>query len=91
MPLTHEEIKAIKSEIIQECKNIFVQIDDCNTVQAENSKRFANDDKRIDLILLEQRQMRTETKSALRLNNWLTTAVLGALVSGIIGYFFLFA
>ena len=54
MPLTHEEITAIKNEVIAECKNIFVQIDECNTVQAENQKRFANDDKRIDRILLLQ-------------------------------------
>ena len=39
MAMTHEEVTAIKTEIIAECKNIFVQIDDCNTAQAENQKK----------------------------------------------------
>ena len=76
MALTHEEVTAIKNEIIAECKNIFVQIDDCNTVQAENNKRFANDDKRIDRILLLQE---SNTKS-LQKNNWLTTAILSVII-----------
>lgn len=76
MPLTHEEITSIKKEVIAECKNIFVQIDDCNTVQSENQKRFANDDKRIDRILLLQEN---NTKS-LQKNNWLTTAILSVII-----------
>lgn len=76
MPLTHEEITAIKKEVIADCKNIFVQIDDCNTVQSENQKRFANDDKRIDRILLLQEN---NTKS-LQKNNWLTTAILSVII-----------
>lgn len=76
MALTHEEITAIKKEIITECKNIFMQIDDCNTVQAENQKKFANDDKRIDRILLLQEN---NTKS-LQKNNWLTTAILSVII-----------
>ena len=76
MALAHEEIAAIKKEVIDECKNIFVQIDDCNTVQAENNKRFANDDKRIDRILLLQE---SNTK-ALQKNNWLTTAILSVII-----------
>ena len=76
MALTHEEITAIKKEVIAECKNIFVQIDDCNTVQAENNKRFANDDKRIDRILLLQEN----TTKSLQKNNWLTTAILSVII-----------
>lgn len=76
MALTHEEITAIKEEVITECKNIFVQIDDCNTVQSENQKKFANDDKRIDRILLLQEN---NTK-ALQKNNWLTTAILSVII-----------
>lgn len=74
--MTHEEITAIKKEIIAECKNIFVQIDDCNTVQAENQKLFANDDKRIDRILLLQEN----TTKSLQKNNWLTTAILTVII-----------
>ena len=76
MALSHEEITAIKKEVIAECKNIFVQIDDCNIVQSENQKRFANDDKRIDRILLLQEN---NTKS-LQKNNWLTTAILSVII-----------
>ena len=89
MAMTHEEVTAIKTEIIAECKNIFVQIDDCNTVQAENQKKFANDDKRIDVILFEQKQMREETKSGLKFNNWLTAAVLVAIIGAVVAFYVL--
>lgn len=80
MGFTHEEIMTIKKEVIAECKNIFVQIDDCNTVQAENQKKFANDDKRIDRILLLQENI---TKS-LQKNNWLTTSILTVIIGLVI-------
>ena len=80
MPLTHDEITAIKKEVINECKNIFVQIDDCNTVQSENQKKFANDDKRIDRILLLQEN----TTKSLQKNNWLTTAILSVIIGIVI-------
>ena len=80
MAMTHEEVTAIKTEIIAECKNIFVQIDDCNKVQAKNQKKFANDDKRIDRILLLQE---SNTK-ALQKNNWLTTAILTVIIGLVI-------
>lgn len=76
MALTHEEITAIKNEVIAECKNIFVQIDDCNDKQNKVNEKFANDDKRIDRILLLQE---TTTKS-LQKNNWLTTAILSVII-----------
>jgi hypothetical protein len=85
MPLTHDEITAIKKEVINECKNIFVQIDDCNITQAENNKRFANDDKRIDRIMYLQE----DTNNKLTKNNWLTTTILGIIIAGVIGYIFL--
>lgn len=69
MALTHEEITAIKEEVITECKNIFVQIDDCNDRQGEINKKLANDDKRIEILIHQQ-----------TINNWLT----GAIASGII-------
>ena len=89
MPLTHEEITAIKKEVIADCKNIFVQIDDCNDKQEQFNSRFANDDKRIDLMAKDIKQMRQETKSGLKFNNWLTAAVLGAIVAAVIGFYFL--
>lgn len=50
MALTHEEITTIKKEVIAECKNIFVQIDDCNDNQKTVNDKFANDDTRIKLF-----------------------------------------
>ena len=80
MALTHEEITAIKKEVIAECKNLFVQIDDCNTTQAEVNKKFANDDKRIDRIMYLQE----DTNSKLTKNNWLTTAILTVIIGIVI-------
>ena len=51
MSLTHDEATAIKNEVIAECKNIFVQIDDCNDKQERVNSRFANDDKRIEKLI----------------------------------------
>lgn len=68
---------------------MFVQIEDCNEKQEKINMKFANDDKRIDIILLEQKQMREETKSGLKFNNWLTTAVLVAIVGAVIAFYFL--
>lgn len=87
--MTHEEITAIKKEVIAECENIFVKIDDCNTVQAENQKKFANDDKRIDLMATDIKQMRNETKTGLKFNNWLTAAVLVAIIGAVVAFYFL--
>ena len=76
MALTHEEITAIKNEVIAECKNIFVQIDDCNENQKAVNDKFANDDKRIDRILLLQEN----NLKSLQKNNWLTTAILSVII-----------
>lgn len=50
MALTHDEMISIKKEIIHECKQLFVLSDTCDEIQRETSKKFANDDKRIDLL-----------------------------------------
>lgn len=83
--ITHEDIQEIKKVL----DDRYVQIADCDSVQEAFNKKFANDDKRIDLILLEQKQMRKETKSGLKFNNWLTSAVLGVIVTGLITFLFL--
>ena len=85
MALTHEEIQELKREIFAEADEKYVAIDDCNTVQSENQKRFANDDKRIDLILHKQEI----GNNAIKKNNWLTTTILGIIIAGVIGYIFL--
>lgn len=76
MALTHDEITAIKKEVIAECKNIFVQIDDCNDKQTKVNEKFANDDKRIDRMLILQEN----TTKSLQKNNWLTTAILSVII-----------
>ena len=80
MALTHEEITTIEKEIIDKCKNIFVQIDDCNTTQAEVNKKFANDDKRIDRIVYLQE----DTNNKLTKNNWLTITILGIIITSVL-------
>lgn len=72
MPITHEDITELKRVF----DDRYVLQSDCDTVQAENQKKFANDDKRIDRILLLQE---SNTK-ALQKNNWLTTAILSVII-----------
>lgn len=72
--MTHEEIVAIKKEIMNDCKQIFVLSDTCDEIQRETNKKFANDDKRIDKLMD-------------RMNLWnkllwtIATASVGALVT----------
>ena len=77
MPLTHEEITAIKNEVIAECKNIFVQIDDCSATQGENDKKFHNDDTRIKLF--EQKMKSWEWMFKL-----IATGTVGTLITSIL-------
>lgn len=49
--MTLEELDVIEQHIFAKADNRYVHIDDCNTTQNENRKRFANDDKRIDLLI----------------------------------------
>lgn len=77
MALTHDEITAIKNEVIAECKNIFVQIDDCNITQAENGKKFHNDDTRIKLF--EQKMKSWEWMFKL-----IATGTVGTLITSIL-------
>lgn len=64
---------AVNHEDIQELKNVFddryVLQSDCDTTQQKINNKFANDDKRIELLVRQQ-----------TINNWLT----GAIASGII-------
>lgn len=64
---------ALMHEDIQELKKVFddryVLQSDCDATQQKINNRFANDDKRIELLIRQQ-----------TINNWLT----GAIASGII-------
>lgn len=50
MALDHEEIQALKKEIFDEADEKYVHIETCNEKQELVSKKFANDDKRIEII-----------------------------------------
>ncbi len=84
----------IEHDDIMELKKVFddryVLQSDCNEKQEKINTKLANDDKRIDLILVEQKLMRKETRSGLKFNNWLTAAVLGAIISAFVGFYFFF-
>jgi hypothetical protein len=84
LAITHEDITELKRVF----DDRYVKQSDCNDTQEKINNKFANDDKRIDLILVEQKTMRQETKSGLKFNNWLTTAVLGCIITGIVAFLF---
>jgi hypothetical protein len=81
MALTHEDMQEIKKIL----DDRYVQIVDCDNKQTDINKKFANDDKRIDLILHKQEI----GNNAIKKNNWLTTTILGIIIAGVIGYIFL--
>ena len=81
MAITHEDIQEIKRVL----DDRYVQIADCDNKQTVINSKLANDDKRIDRILL----MQEEGNKNIKKNNWLTTTILGIIIAGVIGYIFL--
>lgn len=84
MAVTHEDIQELKKVF----DDRYVLQSDCDATQKDISKMLANDDKRIDLILQEQKQLRKETKSGFKFNNWLTAAILGAIIVAVVAFYF---
>lgn len=72
MAITHEDIQEIKKVL----DDRYVQISDCDNKQTVINSKLANDDKRIDRILLLQEN----TTKSLQKNNWLTTAILSVII-----------
>lgn len=72
MALTHEDFTEIKKVL----DDRYVRIEDCNEKQEAVNKKFANDDKRIDLLINQQ-----------KINNWLTLAIAGGIISLVIKVF----
>jgi hypothetical protein len=70
--VTHEDIQELKKVF----DDRYVQISDCDSVQEKFNKKFANDDKRIDLLINQQ-----------KINNWLTLAIAGGIISLVIKVF----
>lgn len=81
---TMEQIDYLDRHFEEKFNQKYVQIDDCNERQETVTKRFANDDKRIDMILQNQRHFDEKMNTKLTLNNWLTLGVLGAIISAVI-------
>ena len=81
MAITHEDIQEIKRVL----DDRYVLQSDCDATQKNINTKLANDDKRIDLILLKQEEGNKDIKK----NNWLTTTILGIIIAGVIGYIFL--
>lgn len=80
MAISHEDIMEIKKVLDAR----YVLQSDCNERQERINGKFANDDKRIDLII--QNQAHQDKK--MNVNNWLTTAILGVIISLALGFFF---
>ena len=81
MAITHEDIQELKKVL----DDRYVLQSDCDATQQNINNKLANNDKRIDLILLRQEIGNKDIKK----NNWLTTTILALLISGLIGYIFL--
>lgn len=81
MAITHEDIQELKKVL----DDRYVLQSDCDATQQNINNKLANNDKRIDLILLRQGIGNKDIKK----NNWLTTTILALLISGVIGYIFL--
>lgn len=72
MAITHEDITELKKVF----DDRYVLQSDCNEIQEGFNKKFANDDKRIDLLISQQ-----------KINNWLTLAIAGGIISLVIKVF----
>ena len=81
MAITHEDMQEIKKVL----DDRYVLQGDCDSKQQSINSKLANDDKRIDMILLKQEEGNKDIKK----NNWLTTTILGIIIAGVIGYIFL--
>jgi hypothetical protein len=75
--MTLEELDVIEQHIFAKADNRYVHIDDCNTIQAENNKKFSNDDTRIKLF--EQKM-----KSWEWLFKLIATGTIGTLLTSIL-------
>lgn len=50
MSFDHNEIQNLKKEFFNEADNRYVKVEDCDKSRDDVSKKFANDDKRIEII-----------------------------------------
>ena len=72
MTITHEDITELKRVF----DDRYVMIEDCKDTQKQINSKFSNDDKRIELLISQQ-----------KINNWLTLAIAGGIISLVIKVF----
>lgn len=72
MAVTHEDITELKRVF----DDRYVMIEDCKDTQKQINSKFSNDDKRIELLINQQ-----------KINNWLTLAIAGGIISLVIKVF----
>jgi hypothetical protein len=72
MAVTHEDITELKKVF----DDRYVMIEDCKDTQRQISNKFSNDDKRIELLINQQ-----------KINNWLTLAVASGIIALVIKVF----
>lgn len=72
MAITHEDITELKRVF----DDRYVMIEDCKDTQKQINSKFSNDDKRIELLISQQ-----------KINNWLTLAIAGGIISLVIKVF----
>lgn len=70
--ITHEDITELKRVF----DDRYVMIEDCKDTQKQINSKFSNDDKRIELLISQQ-----------KINNWLTLAIAGGIISLVIKVF----
>ena len=77
----------ITPDDVMELKKVFddryVMQDTCNERQEKINKKFANDDKRIDILIRQQELNNKQQK----LNNWLTSAIAAGIITLVIKVF----
>jgi hypothetical protein len=72
MAVTHEDITELKKVF----DDRYVMIEDCKDTQNQIGSKFSNDDKRIELLINQQ-----------KINNWLTLAVASGIIALVIKVF----
>lgn len=72
MAITHEDIQVLKKEF----DDRYVMIEDCKETQKHINIKLSNDDKRIELLINQQ-----------KINNWLTLAIAGGIISLVVKVF----
>lgn len=77
--ITHEDVMELKKVF----DDRYVMQDTCNERQERINKKFANDDKRIDILIRQQELNNKQQK----LNNWLTSAIAAGIITLVIKIF----